>query len=202
MFQQWWLWCEWQAAFSMTFKQRNGKRTTWTIFSWQRLRHHHQHHHCCCKKMGRLRWWTFLCARHEYSCSSLAKRRIKWWWICGKIGLYSRNYFSSCICNSVHYFRSDTRLIYLTTRWDPNRYYHWYRVKLGVMAMKGYFTLPELQNWRLDIIHHWVSYQILALFFGQGSYPFSRGYSQRILSAVVSLKNMFSNYIQFKNVSS
>ena len=34
--------------------------------------------------------------------------------------------------------------IYLTHRWDPNKYYHfWFTVELGVMIMKEYFSVPS-----------------------------------------------------------
>ena len=36
--------------------------------------------------------------------------------------------------------------IYLTYRWDPDRYYNSRSVDLGVMAMKGYFTLPRFSE--------------------------------------------------------
>ena len=35
----------------------------------------------------------------------------------------------------------------MTNQWDPNRYYHSWWVKLGVMAIKEYSTLPSLVSY-------------------------------------------------------
>ena len=48
--------------------------------------------------------------------------------------------------------------IYLTDRWDPNRYYHWVRVNLGVIVMK-YWLIKWFNDIstliRLDLLKEW-----------------------------------------------